>query len=282
MMGVDFADLVGTQAHSRRRRRTAFRPAVDRRPGQRSGGVLPQQLRGGLSLLTRRFGIRGYASAVHTACASGGQALGTALKLIRRGARRPRAGRRLRFDDQPGRHQRLLPAVGAVARQRYSAAREPSVRRVAQRLPAGRGRGLPRARGVARGAARGARIYAELAGDGNSLSSYRITDSPPDGDGPIQAMRQALWSAGAAPADIDYLNAHGTSTGMNDRSESAAIKAVFGSDVRPAVGQFHQEHDGSPDRRRGRRGGRGVRAGDRATAMPINANLTKCAIRTAT
>ena len=72
--------------------------------------------------------------------------------------------------------------------------------------------------------------YAELAGDGNSLSSYRITDSPPDGDGPIQAMRQALWSAGAAPADIDYLNAHGTSTGMNDRSESAAVKAVFAAD----------------------------------------------------
>ena len=70
-----------------------------------------------------------------------------------------------------------------------------------------------------------------MAGDGNSLSSYRITDSPPDGDGPIQAMRQALWSAGATPADVDYLNAHGTSTGMNDRSESAAIKVVFGADV---------------------------------------------------
>jgi len=79
--------------------------------------------------------------------------------------------------------------------------------------------------------ARGARIYAELAGDGNSLSSYRITDSPPDGDGPIQAMRQALTDACATPADIDYINAHGTSTGMNDRSESAAIRAVFGADA---------------------------------------------------
>ena len=67
--------------------------------------------------------------------------------------------------------------------------------------------------------ARGARIYAELAGDGNSLSSYRITDSPPDGDGPIQSMRAALADAGATPEDVDYLNAHGTSTGMNDRSE---------------------------------------------------------------
>jgi len=75
---------------------------------------------------------------------------------------------------------------------------------------------------------RGARIYAELAGDGNSLSSYRITDSPPDGDGPIQSMQAALRDAGASTADVDYINAHGTSTGMNDRSESAAIHAVFG------------------------------------------------------
>jgi 3-oxoacyl-(acyl-carrier-protein) synthase len=78
---------------------------------------------------------------------------------------------------------------------------------------------------------RGARIYAELAGDGNSLSSYRITDSPPDGDGPIQAMRAALKDAGATPAEVDYLNAHGTSTPMNDKSESAATHAVFGADV---------------------------------------------------
>ena len=78
---------------------------------------------------------------------------------------------------------------------------------------------------------RGATIYAELAGDGNSLSCYRITDSPPDGDGPIQSMRAALKDAGASPADVDYINAHGTSTPMNDRSESAAIHAVFGDDV---------------------------------------------------
>ncbi len=71
---------------------------------------------------------------------------------------------------------------------------------------------------------RGARIYAELAGDGNSLSSYRITDSHPSGDGPIQAMRQAIADAGSAPDEVDYLNAHGTSTPMNDRSECAAVR----------------------------------------------------------
>jgi 3-oxoacyl-(acyl-carrier-protein) synthase len=76
---------------------------------------------------------------------------------------------------------------------------------------------------------RGARIYAELAGDGNSLSSYRITDSHPSGDGPIQAMQQALADAGLALDGVDYVNAHGTSTPMNDRSEAAAIRAVFGA-----------------------------------------------------
>jgi 3-oxoacyl-(acyl-carrier-protein) synthase len=76
---------------------------------------------------------------------------------------------------------------------------------------------------------RGARIYAELAGDGNSLSSYRITDSHPSGDGPIQSMRQALADAGAETADVTYVNAHGTSTVMNDRSEAAALRTVFGN-----------------------------------------------------
>ena len=79
--------------------------------------------------------------------------------------------------------------------------------------------------------ARGARIYAELAGDGNSLSGYRITDSHPSGDGPIQAMRQALSDAGLTVPDIDYINAHGTSTLMNDRSECAAMKVVLAEDA---------------------------------------------------
>jgi 3-oxoacyl-(acyl-carrier-protein) synthase len=78
---------------------------------------------------------------------------------------------------------------------------------------------------------RGAHIYAELAGDGNSLSSYRITDSHPSGDGPIQSMRQALADAGLKPEDVDYVNAHGTSTLMNDQSECAALRAVLDGQI---------------------------------------------------
>ena len=188
----------------------------------------------GLALLTRRYGIHGYATSVHTACASGGQALGTALKLIRRGVvDRVLAGG---FDSMisPIGIARLLPAVRAVdgQRRRRSARAARSTRRATASCWA-KARASSCSRNGSLRAQRGARIYAELAGDGNSLSSYRITDSPPDGDGPIQSMRQALADAGATPADIDYINAHGTSTPMNDRSETAAIHAVFGERRRP-------------------------------------------------
>jgi len=190
------------------------------------------QATAGISLLTRRYGIRGYATSVHTACASGGQALGTALKLIRRGA----------VDCAlAGGFDSMISPIGLSGFCLLSALSpdNETPQRASRPFDAtrngfllGEGAGFLVLEGWEAARRRGARIYAELAGDGNSLSSYRITDSPPDGDGPIQAMRAALADARAAPADVDYLNAHGTSTGMNDRSESAATRAVFGSEAR--------------------------------------------------
>lgn len=182
----------------------------------------------GLSLLLKRYGIKGYSSSVHTACASGGQAVGTALKLIRRGiADRVLTGG---FDSM------ISPVgisgfclLGAVSPDNDSpehASRPFDLTRNGFVL--GEGAGFLVLEEWESARRRGAHIYAELAGDGNSLSSYRITDSPPSGDGPIQAMRQALADAGGSPDQVDYVNAHGTSTPMNDRSESAAIQRVFG------------------------------------------------------
>ena len=186
----------------------------------------------GLALLMRVFGMRGYASSVHTACASGGQAVGTALKLIRRGAAdRVLAGG---FDSMINPVGLagfcLLNAVSADNDTPERASRPFDATRNGFVL--GEGAGFLVLEDWESARRRGARIYAELAGDGNSLSSYRITDSHPSGDGPIQAMRQAIGDAGAALADVDYLNAHGTSTPMNDRSECAAVKAVFGEEWR--------------------------------------------------
>ena len=185
----------------------------------------------GVSLLMRRFGIAGYASSVHTACASGGQAIGTALRVIRRGAAdRVLAGG---FDSMVSPVGLsgfcLLSAVSPDNESPERASRPFDVTRNGFLL--GEGAGFVVLEEWESAIARGAKIYAELAGDGNSLSSYRITDSHPSGDGPIQAMQRALRDAGATPADVDYLNAHGTSTPMNDKSEAAASAVVFGDRV---------------------------------------------------
>jgi 3-oxoacyl-(acyl-carrier-protein) synthase len=185
----------------------------------------------GVSLLMRRFGLAGYASSVHTACASGGQAIGTAMRVIRRGAAdRVLAGG---FDSMVSPVGLagfcLLSAVSPDNDAPERASRPFDATRNGFLL--GEGAGFVVLEEWQSAVRRGARIYAELAGDGNSLSSYRITDSHPSGDGPIQAMQRALRDAGASPADVDYLNAHGTSTPMNDRSEAAAAKVVFGERV---------------------------------------------------
>ena len=77
--------------------------------------------------------------------------------------------------------------------------------------------------------ARGAKIYAEVVGYGATCDAYHITAPHPEGDGGAACMRQALSDAGMAPEDIDYINAHGTSTHMNDACETKAIRKAFGA-----------------------------------------------------
>jgi 3-oxoacyl-[acyl-carrier-protein] synthase II len=76
--------------------------------------------------------------------------------------------------------------------------------------------------------ARRAQIYGELAGFGSTADAFRITDTHPEGRGAVSCLKMALADAGANPADVHYINAHGTSTDVNDRVETLAIKKVFG------------------------------------------------------
>ena len=80
--------------------------------------------------------------------------------------------------------------------------------------------------------ARGAKIYCELSGYGVSADAYHMTAPPPEGEGAARAMQLALNHAKVAPADVDYINAHATSTGLGDISETQAIKRVFGQNAR--------------------------------------------------
>jgi 3-oxoacyl-(acyl-carrier-protein) synthase len=228
MMGVSFDEL--TEIHRWCASDGTFDPAGLVAPDYPADSVafLRSQTNAGLGVLARRFGIHGPATAVHTACASGGQALGSALKLIRRG----QADALL-----AGGYDSMLNPLGLSAFCLLGALSTDNDRPARASRPfdatrngfvLGEGAGFLVLEEWSRARARGARIYAELAGDGNSLSCYRITDSPPDGDGAIQAMEQAMGDAGITAADIDYINAHGTSTLMNDRGECAAMTRLLG------------------------------------------------------
>ena len=231
MMTSDFGDLATTYAHSAKDGELHADQLLSDPAATDPMVFCRSQATAGISLLTRHYDIRGYATSVHTACASGGQAIGTAMKLIRRGAVDCALAGGLDSMISPIGLSGfcLLSAVSPDNETPQRASRPFDATRNGFLL--GEGAGFLVLEEWSSARRRGARIYAELAGDGNSLSSYRITDSPPDGDGPIQAMRAALADAGASPKDVDYLNAHGTSTGMNDRSETAATRAVFGDDV---------------------------------------------------
>jgi len=229
MMGVDFGELLKFQrAFAAGGKLACPLLFAANAPPPDLTAYARTQPNAGLALLVRHFGIRGYANAVHTACASGGQAIGMALRLMRRGgADCVLAGG---FDS-------MINPIGLAAFTMLGALSTDNGR------PTGASRPFDRTRNgfvLGEGAGfmvleeweaarrRGVRIYAELAGEGNSLSSYRITDSHPSGDGPIQAMQRALADAAAHPEQVGYINAHGTSTPMNDRSECAAVTAVFG------------------------------------------------------
>jgi 3-oxoacyl-(acyl-carrier-protein) synthase len=227
MMNVAFNELESVHSHSAPA--GAFHPERLLDPHFPADPIAfcRSQTNTGLALLTRNAGIQGYATAVHTACASGGQAIGMALKVMRRG---------LADFMLAGGYDSMLNPMGLAAFCLLGALStdNDTPERASRPFDAtrngfvlGEGAGFLVLEDWSAARQRGARIYAELAGDGNSLSSYRITDSHPSGEGPIQAMQQALTDAGLTAEGVDYVNAHGTSTLMNDRSECAALRAVL-------------------------------------------------------
>ncbi|MFI9383483.1 beta-ketoacyl-[acyl-carrier-protein] synthase family protein [Kutzneria sp. NPDC052558] len=181
--------------------------------------------------LSIRFGLRGVTMTVATACASGTNAIGIARDLIRSG----------KLDvalaggaDSPltPLHSAAFHRLGALSRrtdQPLAASRPFAASRDGFVL--GEGAGVLVLESDAHARARGATRLAEIAGYGTTADAYHVTRPAPAGTGAIRAMLDALTDSGLEAGDIDYVNAHGTSTRRNDEVESAAIAAVLGDGV---------------------------------------------------
>jgi 3-oxoacyl-[acyl-carrier-protein] synthase II len=163
-----------------------------------------------------------------TACAASSQAIGEAVEIIRRGeADVMLAG---------GTHTMIHPfgvtgfnLLTALSTRNDEPARASRpFERDRDGFVLGEGAGMVVLEDLDLARARGAQIYGELVGYGSTADAFRITDTHPEGRGAISCMRMALADAGLGVGDIDYINAHGTSTTVNDKVESLAIKQVFG------------------------------------------------------
>ncbi|MER3400167.1 MAG: beta-ketoacyl-[acyl-carrier-protein] synthase II [Thermoflexus sp.] len=179
-------------------------------------------------LIAIAYGFRGPNMAVITACASGTNAIGEAMHLIRRGdADVVIAG---------GAEAAILPisvaafnVMGAISTRNEEPERASRpFDRTRDGFVMGEGAGILVLERLEHAQARGARIYAEVVGYGASADAYHITAPLENGEGAALAMRRALADAGLSPREVDYINAHGTGTPLNDKSETQAIKAVFG------------------------------------------------------
>ena len=200
-----------------------------RGPARLSPFLVPMLMANAASAqVSMQFGLRGPSLTHVSACASSSHAIGEGGDIVRRG----------QADVMVvGGSEAAVLAIGIAAFSAMHATSRRNDAPEAASRPFDKDRdGFVLSEGAAvvvleereHARARGARIYGELVGYGATADAYHITAPSPDGEGNARAMRMALAEAGLRPVQIDYINAHGTSTQPNDREETAAIKQVFG------------------------------------------------------
>ncbi len=179
-----------------------------------------------------RFNARGPNLATCTACTASAHSVGEAFEIIRR-------------DDADvmiagGSEAAITPmGVGGFAAMRALSTRNDEPERASRPFDKdrdgfiiGEGAGVVILEELEHAKRRGAPIYAELVGYGMSADAFHITAPSEDGDGAVRVMEMAIRKAGIKPGDVDYINAHGTSTPFNDKLETLAIKKCFGDHAR--------------------------------------------------
>jgi 3-oxoacyl-[acyl-carrier-protein] synthase II len=175
-----------------------------------------------------RSGARGPNSATATACTTSAHSIGDSYRLIQRGeADAMICG---------GAEAAVTPmGIGGFAAMRALSTRNDEPQRASRPwdkdrdgFVVGEGAGIVVLEELEMARRRGAKILAEVVGYGMSADAFHVTAPPDDGDGAYRVMRNALRDAGIAPDQVDYINAHGTSTDVGDRAETAAVKRTFG------------------------------------------------------
>jgi 3-oxoacyl-[acyl-carrier-protein] synthase II len=181
------------------------------------------------------FGLKGPNSCVATACASGAQAIGDAYRILER--------EEAQVMICGGTEGCIVPTgVGGFCALKALSTRNNAPQKASRPFDLERdgfviseGCGLIVLETLEHAQKRNAHIYAEFIGYGMSCDAYHITAPDPDGDGAARAMQAALKDAGLNPEEVDYINAHGTSTKLNDKIETLAIKRALGSHAKKVM-----------------------------------------------
>jgi 3-oxoacyl-[acyl-carrier-protein] synthase II len=224
-----FGALIGTGMGGVPALEESHNVLLEKGPGRISPFFIPSIITNLASgWIAMRYGFRGPNSCVSTACATGNHAIGDSLELIKRGAADVMiAG---------GSEAVITPlTIGGFSAMKALSTRNDEPHRASRPFDKGRdgfvmgeGAGVLVLEELQHALRRGAKIYAELVGYGMSADAYHMTAPEPEGLGAIASMRLALEGARLRPQDVDYINAHGTSTPVGDAAETKAIKQVFG------------------------------------------------------
>jgi len=181
-----------------------------------------------------KFEARGICTTVVTACATGTNAIGEAYRMIQYGTADIMLAGGTETSITP------LSIAGFTNLTALSKSEDPkraSIPFDAERdgFVMGEGAGVLVLESLEHAQKRGARIYAEMVGYGSTCDAYHMTSPSPDGEGAARAMDLAIKEAGITPDEVSYINAHGTSTPLNDKFETIAIKTVFGENTKVPV-----------------------------------------------
>jgi 3-oxoacyl-[acyl-carrier-protein] synthase II len=178
--------------------------------------------------ISMRYGLKGPNYATTSACATSSHAIGDAFILVQRGD--------ADLMVTGGAESSICPmGIGGFNAMRALSVRNDAPQKASRPFDKdrdgfvmGEGSGIVVLEELGHAVRRGAKIYAEVGGIGFTADAHHITEPAPGGEGAVRSMRQALRDAGMSPDTVDYINTHGTSTPVGDKSETAAIKTVFG------------------------------------------------------